>query len=116
MSDFVGIFAVTSCYKLDHPHEFLTVSPPPNAVLHSAANTLWYRITKPEVRSVRLLGSWDNFSKQYVLERDVEVGPGYWKGCHIFTDMIGHTPDNDEWRSGGLKMGSTYWYYVGAHT
>jgi hypothetical protein len=68
------------------------------------------RITKPEVRSVKLLGSWDNFSKQYVMERDKRVGPGHWKGCHTFTDIIGDGPD--QWRTGGLKMGGTYWYYV----
>ncbi|KAJ6043306.1 hypothetical protein N7460_004661 [Penicillium canescens] len=66
-------------------------------------------ITKPEVRSVKLLGSWDNFSKQYVMERDKRVGPGHWKGCHTFTDIIGDGPD--QWRTGGLKMGGTYWYY-----
>ncbi|KXG46365.1 uncharacterized protein PGRI_052210 [Penicillium griseofulvum] len=68
-------------------------------------------ITKPEIRSVKLLGSWDNFSKQYVMERDKRVGPGHWKGCHTFTDMIGDGPDKTQWRTGGLKMGGTYWYY-----
>ncbi|KAJ6191336.1 hypothetical protein N7519_001357 [Penicillium mononematosum] len=68
-------------------------------------------ITKPEVRSVKLLGSWDNFSKQYVMERDTRAGPGHWKGCHTFTDMIGDGPDKTQWRTGGLKMGGTYWYY-----
>ncbi|KAJ5365709.1 hypothetical protein N7517_008595 [Penicillium concentricum] len=68
-------------------------------------------ITKPEIRSVKLLGSWDNFSKQYVMERDKRVGPGHWRGCHTFTDMIGDGPDKTQWRTGGLKMGGTYWYY-----
>ncbi|KAJ5747073.1 uncharacterized protein N7511_008769 [Penicillium nucicola] len=68
-------------------------------------------ITKPEVRSVKLLGSWDNFSRQYVMERDKRVGPGHWKGCHTFTDIIGDGPDKSQWRTGGLKMGGTYWYY-----
>ncbi|KAJ5409339.1 uncharacterized protein N7487_003698 [Penicillium crustosum] len=68
-------------------------------------------ITKPEVRSVKLLGSWDNFSKQYVMERDTRVGPGHWRGCHTFTDIIGDGPDKTQWRTGGLKMGGTYWYY-----
>ncbi|KGO74066.1 hypothetical protein PITC_097520 [Penicillium italicum] len=68
-------------------------------------------ITKPEVRSVKLLGSWDNFSNQYVMERDTRVGPGHWRGCHTFTDMIGDGPDKTQWRTGGLKMGGTYWYY-----
>ncbi|KAJ5816079.1 hypothetical protein N7447_008312 [Penicillium robsamsonii] len=68
-------------------------------------------ITKPEIRSVKLLGSWDNFSKQYVMEKDKRVGPGHWRGCHTFTDMIGDGPDKTQWRTGGLKMGATYWYY-----
>ncbi|KAJ5970319.1 uncharacterized protein N7479_000237 [Penicillium vulpinum] len=68
-------------------------------------------ITKPEVRSVKLLGSWDNFSKQYVMERDMRIGPGNWRGCHTFTDIIGDGPDKNQWRTGGLKMGGTYWYY-----
>ncbi|KAJ5774955.1 hypothetical protein N7457_009851 [Penicillium paradoxum] len=68
-------------------------------------------ITKPEVRSVKLLGSWDNFSKQYVMERDKRVGSGHWRGCHTFTDMMGDGPDKTQWRTGGLKMGGTYWYY-----
>jgi hypothetical protein len=29
-----------------------------------------------------------------------------------FTDMIGDGPDKTQWRTGGLKMGGTYWYYV----
>jgi hypothetical protein len=33
------------------------------------------------------------FSKQYVMERDTRAGPGHWKGCHTFTDMIGDGPD-----------------------
>lgn len=46
------------------------------------------------------------------MERDSRVGPGHWRGCHTFTDMIGDGPDQTQWRTGGLKMGGTYWYYV----
>ncbi|KAJ5551843.1 hypothetical protein N7461_006541 [Penicillium sp. DV-2018c] len=77
----------------------------------SATLMTFLLITKPEVRSVKLLGSWDNFSKQYVMERDRRVGPGHWRGCHTFTDMMGDGPDKTQWRTGGLKMGGTYWYY-----
>lgn len=61
-----------------------------------------------------MLGSWDNFSKHYAMERDKRVGPGQWRGCHTFTDIVcdgqpAYTPDG---RHGGLKMGGTYWYYV----
>lgn len=68
----------------------------------------------PNVRSVKLLGSWDNFSKPYSMERDRRVGPGQWRGCHTFTDIVrdGSHPDPSNGRSGGLKMGGTYWYYV----
>ncbi|KAL5338494.1 hypothetical protein BJX70DRAFT_408644 [Aspergillus crustosus] len=68
--------------------------------------------TGPHVRSVKLLGSWDNFSKPYVMERDKRVGAGQWRGCHTFTnivcDGVSHSAPA---RSGGLKMGGTYWYY-----
>lgn len=72
----------------------------------------WFRTTNSEVRSVKLLGSWDNFSKPYAMERDRRAGPGHWKGCHTFTDIMGDGPDKNQWRTGGLKMGATYWYYV----
>ncbi|CAI7587614.1 unnamed protein product [Penicillium manginii] len=72
--------------------------------------------TNPETRSVKLLGSWDNFTKQYVMNRDKRVGAGHWKGCHTFTDIMGDGPsgslgEQSQWRTGGLKMGATYWYY-----
>lgn len=72
--------------------------------------------TDPNVRSVKLLGSWDNFSKHYAMERDKRVGPGQWRGCHTFTDIIcdGLSSHPSNGRSGGLKMGGTYWYYVGS--
>lgn len=52
------------------------------------------------------------------MERDKRVGAGHWKGCHTFTDIIGDGPggssgEQSQWRTGGLKMGATYWYYVG---
>ncbi|KAL4809250.1 hypothetical protein BDV18DRAFT_77601 [Aspergillus unguis] len=69
--------------------------------------------TGPHVRSVKLLGSWDNFSKPYVMERDKRVGAGHWRGCHTFTNIIcdGTANSTAPARSGGLKMGGTYWYY-----
>ncbi|RHZ59023.1 uncharacterized protein CDV56_103742 [Aspergillus thermomutatus] len=69
--------------------------------------------TNPNVKSVKLLGSWDNFSKPYVMERDRRVGPGHWRGCHTFTDIVcdGSPTHLAPARSGGLKMGGTYWYY-----
>ncbi|KAI2791077.1 hypothetical protein POX_c03932 [Penicillium oxalicum] len=69
--------------------------------------------TNPEIRSVKLFGSWDNFSKAYPMERDRRTGPGQWRGCHTFTDIVseGSTSDRTKWRTGGLKMGATYWYY-----
>lgn len=46
------------------------------------------------------------------MERDKRMGPGYWRGCHTFTDIMAEGPnDTAQWRSGGLKMGATYWYY-----
>ncbi|KAL4873879.1 hypothetical protein BDV12DRAFT_54591 [Aspergillus spectabilis] len=69
--------------------------------------------TGPHVRSVKLLGSWDNFSKPYVMERDKRVGTGHWRGCHTFSNIVcdGVSHSTAPARSGGLKMGGTYWYY-----
>lgn len=102
------------CHDLDHPHDFLAVS---TAGMMIELPTDVGRTTNPEVRSVKLLGSWDNFSKPYSMERDKRIGQGHWKGCHTFTDIMGDTSgDRNQWRTGGLKMGATYWYYVGAST
>ncbi|KAL3467492.1 hypothetical protein BJX64DRAFT_143555 [Aspergillus heterothallicus] len=69
--------------------------------------------TAPHVRSVKLLGSWDNFSKPYVMERDKRVGAGHWRGCHTFSNIVCDGQPNNiiPARTGGLKMGGTYWYY-----
>ncbi|TVY71473.1 hypothetical protein LSUE1_G007295 [Lachnellula suecica] len=68
--------------------------------------------TSPSTQSVHLIGSWDNFSKHYPMERDTKRSRGQWRGCYAFTDIIcdgegGSSPK----RTGGLKMGSTYFYY-----
>ena len=47
------------------------------------------------------------------MERDVRRARGQWRGCYTFEDIIcdgdgGSSPK----RTGGLKMGSTYYYYV----
>ncbi|KAE8350136.1 hypothetical protein BDV28DRAFT_47177 [Aspergillus coremiiformis] len=69
--------------------------------------------TNPQINSVKLLGSWDNFAKPYPMENDNRIGQGHWKGCHTFTNIIcdGSPKNMVPARSGGLKMGGTYWYY-----
>ncbi|GFN14185.1 hypothetical protein AtubIFM55763_003128 [Aspergillus tubingensis] len=69
--------------------------------------------THPHVQSVKLLGSWDNFSQPYIMERDKRVGAGQWRGCHTFSNIVcdGSPTHMTPARSGGLKMGGTYWYY-----
>lgn len=47
------------------------------------------------------------------MERDIRRARGQWRGCYAFEDIIcdgdgGSSPK----RTGGLKMGSTYYYYV----
>ena len=66
------------------------------------------------VTTVVLLGSWDNFRKPYRMEKDFRTGPGHWRGCHSFTDIIcdGDSVQPYNGRNGGLKMGGIYWYYV----
>ncbi|KAK4180029.1 hypothetical protein QBC36DRAFT_321050 [Triangularia setosa] len=68
--------------------------------------------THPSVQTVHLIGSWDNFNKPYTMERDSRRNNGQWKGCHNFEDIFcdgdaGNAPK----RTGGLKMGQTYYYY-----
>ncbi|XPS98390.1 hypothetical protein M3J09_007595 [Ascochyta lentis] len=65
------------------------------------------------LRSVDLLGSWDNFSKRYSLHLDTRSGPSTWKGCFTFSDIFcdGDLDMLSPKRDGPLKMGGTYWYY-----
>ncbi|KAK4202657.1 hypothetical protein QBC40DRAFT_275887 [Triangularia verruculosa] len=68
--------------------------------------------THPSVQTVHLIGSWDNFNKPYTMERDSRRNNGQWRGCHNFEDIICHgDAGNAPKRSGGLKMGQTYYYY-----
>ncbi|KAI9817517.1 MAG: hypothetical protein M1827_001127 [Pycnora praestabilis] len=64
-------------------------------------------------KTVHLLGSWDNFSKPYVMHADPRTGRGHWRGCHKFENIIcdGELTTQSVRRDGGLKMGGTYWYY-----
>ena len=67
----------------------------------------------PEVRTVELLGSWDNFSRPYYMHHDKRRGHGFWSGCFNFKDIV-FDGDKAHWakpRSGGLKQGGTYWYF-----
>ncbi|AEO57535.1 hypothetical protein MYCTH_2079474 [Thermothelomyces thermophilus ATCC 42464] len=68
--------------------------------------------TPPSVKTVNLIGSWDNFTRGYTMERDSRRDRGQWKGCYAFKDITcegdaGSVPK----RNGGLKMGHTYYYY-----
>lgn len=47
------------------------------------------------------------------MERDKRMGVGHWRGCHTFTNIAydGSLNNSASVRSGGLKMGCTYWYY-----
>ncbi len=59
------------------------------------------------------MGSWDNFSRTYTMERDSRRNRGQWRGCHAFKDIIlDGDSAADVRRNGGLKMGQTYYYYV----
>ncbi|KAL8987845.1 MAG: hypothetical protein Q9177_002999 [Variospora cf. flavescens] len=65
------------------------------------------------IRTVDLLGSWDNFQEAYPLQKDRQAGPGHWRGCHTFKNIIcdGQHLNPSASRNGGLKMGGTYWYF-----
>ena len=66
-----------------------------------------------EVRTVELLGSWDNFTLPYRMHHDRRRGQGFYSGCFKFHNII-FDGDSSSWtkpRTGGLKQGGTYWYY-----
>ena len=74
------------------------------------------RQATPDVFSVELFGSWDNFDKSYYLTRDKRAGAGQWRGCHTFENITcdGDLSNSTLQREGALMMGGTYWYYVSA--
>src|SRR2546423_7273169 len=57
--------------------------------------------TSPKVRTVHLVGSWDNYKNQLPLSmlKDRDAKPGSWKGTFRFQGAH------------ALKLGSRYWYY-----
>ena len=61
--------------------------------------------TPKTISSVEVLGSWDNFTQPYPLDRDRGLGRGHWRGCHAFPNV------SQRIRTVGLNMGGTYWYY-----
>lgn len=55
--------------------------------------------TSPNVRTVHLLGSWDNYKNQLPLSKDAAASkPGSWRGTFRFQGTT-------------LKLGQRYWYY-----
>ena len=54
--------------------------------------------TSSNVKTVHLLGSWDNYSRQIPLSRD-DSKSGSWIGKFRFQTSM-------------LKLGQRYWYYV----
>ena len=61
--------------------------------------------TPSTITSVEVLGSWDNFTQPYPLDRDRGLGRGHWRGCHAFPNV------GQKVRTVGLNMGGVYWYY-----
>lgn len=54
--------------------------------------------TSPNVKTVHLVGSWDNYSGQLPLSRDPSKA-GAWTGKFRFQTSV-------------LQLGGRYWYYV----
>lgn len=68
----------------------------------------------PNVRTVELLGSWDNFAQPYQMHHDRRRGKGFWSGCFKFENIVfdgDHSYFHTKPRAGGLKQGGVYWYY-----
>ncbi|KAG0652230.1 hypothetical protein D0Z07_1268, partial [Hyphodiscus hymeniophilus] len=81
-------------------------------ILASSAYNLYYSQTSTHPNSVHLIGSWDNFTKHYPMERDIRRARSQWRGCYAFENIIcDGDGESSPTRSGGLKMGSTYYYY-----
>ncbi|KAJ6787666.1 hypothetical protein PWT90_09569 [Aphanocladium album] len=69
--------------------------------------------TDPSVVTIQLIGSWDNFSACYPMERDVRRGRGHWRGCHSLQDHVCDGAGSRYKMHTGLAMGRTYYYYLG---
>lgn len=54
--------------------------------------------TSSSVKTVHLVGSWDNYSRQLPLSKDPSK-PGAWTGKFRFQTSV-------------LQLGGRYWYYV----
>lgn len=52
------------------------------------------------------------------MERDARRSRGQWRGCHTFQDIVcdGDQSFISPKRTGGLRMGQTYYYYVSSQT
>lgn len=63
--------------------------------------------------SVELLGSWDNFTVPYSMQKDPRRGKQMWTGCfrfdHIVFDGLSHSFSPP--RDGCLQQGGRYWYF-----
>ncbi|KLJ07871.1 hypothetical protein EMPG_16653 [Blastomyces silverae] len=54
--------------------------------------------TSPNVKTIHLLGSWDNYAGQLPLSQDASAKAGSWKGTFRF-------------QGNSLQLGQRYWYY-----
>ncbi|KAK2744890.1 hypothetical protein FQN55_006452 [Onygenales sp. PD_40] len=54
--------------------------------------------TSPNVKTIHLLGSWDNYTGQLPLSQDASAKSGSWKGTFRF-------------QGSSLSLGQRYWYY-----
>lgn len=82
--------------------------------MSSTTTLITFRVRAPSsTRTLQLYGSWDNFRIPYSMNKDLQIGSEYWHGCFNFSNIIcdGRPGDMMRSRSGGLKMGGTYWYY-----
>jgi hypothetical protein len=111
----ISALSNTHHHGTDNSGDFSGVSP--HSIVFEKADGCRRR-TPPSTRSVQLYGSWDNFSAPYPMQRDARIGHEHWSGCHNFSNIIcdGDVTGNVTPREGGLKMGGTYWYYVGGRS
>lgn len=92
---------------------YVTLHPSQDITLLDKYSQL-YRKAPSEIRTVELFGSWDNFSNGYRMQYDGYKGRGSWTCCPSFERIIcdGDKPNWSRPRSGALKQGGRYWYFV----
>ncbi|ATY64135.1 hypothetical protein A9K55_004707 [Cordyceps militaris] len=120
VNDFKPPGASTRHRRPNQDSNFPVGIPIPDSSFYSLSTTLFHLAdngasthseTDPSVATVHLIGSWDNFSSSYPMDRDARRGRGHWRGCHSLQDHVCDGAGSRYRTHTGLAMGHTYYYY-----